>query len=158
MKAAIAQLDTAATASNALAGEPSGYDRVFREPVNTDAGSSLVYKPPVMVPCQVQTEVAPWGQLRQWPGGREIDYDMRIALHYADLETRGLVRPDGYAVFQPSDILVGVYRSDGVTMLHDFSARPLYCEHVRDRSWGLSGLHRNLVVLYFKDRTQGTPA
>lgn len=155
-QARIERLDTAATAANAIASQPSGYDRIFREPVRTNAGvDSRVYLPPVAVRCQVTTEMSSYDKHVQLPGGRELEFDVRLTLHYTNLETMGLVQADGRSVFQPSDRLMAIYRRDGVTLLRDFSADPLYCIHVQERSWGLDAHTRNLLMLYFKDRQEG---
>lgn len=156
MQARIERLDTASTQATAVAGQPAGYDRIFREPVKVSPGvDARQYMPAIAVACQVKTEGGAYRRAEQMPGGRELEYDVKIALHYQDLELRGLVGADGTTVFQPSDRLVSIYRTDGVTLIQSFASAPLYCVHVQDRSLGLSGLTRNLVMLYFKDRLEG---
>ena len=154
-KASISRLDTLATANNAIAGQPAGYDHVFREPVTTSDSDSRLYRAPVMVTCQVRTEIGAYERQRQYPAGRELDYDVRLCLHYSELEASGLVTATGASGFQPSDRLDQIYKADGTTLVRDYTADELYCVHVQDRSFGLSGGDRNLVLLYFKDRTQG---
>jgi len=155
MQARISRLNTAATAANNIGGQPSGYDRIWREPVKTAAGAdSRVYFPQIAIPCQARTEMGPFDKQVQLPSGRELEFKVKVTLHYADIEAAGLVGADGSAVFQPSDRLDALYRTDGVTLLRNFSDGPLYCVHVQDRSWGLSGLTRNLVMLYFDDRQE----
>lgn len=154
-QARISRLNTAATAANTL-GQPSGYDRITREPVRTTAGAdSRVYFPPVALPCQVQPKMGQYDELRQYPAGRELEFKMHILLHYPDLEMAGLLKPNGSSIFQPSDRLDAIYRADGVTLLRSFEDNPLFCVHVQDRSFGLDGLNRNLVLLYFNDRVEG---
>lgn len=153
--ATIERLDTLQTSVNTVAGQPSGYDRVFREHVRTETEDARVYMEADSVKCQVSTELGPHDKLKQMPAGRDLEFDVRLTLHYFDLECDGLVNDDGTCVFQPSDRLTGIYLNDGETLRRDFSEAPLYCVHVQDRSWGLSGLERNLVHLYFKDRTEG---
>ena len=114
-----------------------------------------MYKYPDMVTCKITTESGPNDKLKQMPNGRELEYDLRLTLHYADLECQRLVDSEGRCLFQPSDRLTGLYLKDGVTLRRDFSSTPLYCVHVQDRSWGMSGLDRNLVQLYFQDRREG---
>lgn len=155
-QARIERLDTASTKANAIASQPSGYDRIFREPVRNAAGAdSRVYLPAVAVPCQVQTEPGPYDKQVQMPGGRELEFKIRVTLHYLDLELRGLIGPNGSCVFQPSDRLVGIYKADGTTLQRSLVGSPLFCVHVQDRSWGLDDLSRNLVMLYFHDRIEG---
>jgi len=155
-QARIERLDTASTKENALAFQPSGYDRIFREPVRTaDGTDSRVYMPAVAIPCQVRTEMAAFDRQFQMPGGRELEFRIMLTLHYKDLEVRGLIAPNGGCVFQPSDRLDSIYTADGACLQRSFADAPLFCTHVQDRSWGLSGLSRNLVMLYFNDRREG---
>lgn len=154
----IQRLDTAATEANPLAGQPSGYNRIWREPVRTNAGAdSRVYKSEVALPCQVRTEMGPYDKQLQLPGGRELEFKIKLTLHYNDLTMcGGLVDATGAVVFQPSDKLRAIYKKDGTTLVRDFTSNPLFLVHVQDRSWGLSGLERNLVMLYFNDRRKGS--
>lgn len=155
MQARLRRLDTAATQANNVAGQPAGYDRIFREPVKVSPTTdSRVYAAPIAVPCQVQTEGGPFRQVEQLPGGRELEFKMKLLMHYADLSLLGLLDVNGACVLKPSDLLVSIYRMDSVTLLHDFGSDPLFCVHTQDRSWGLSGLNRNLIRLYFNDREE----
>lgn len=153
VRAKIEQLDTAATKANAGT-QPSGYDRFFREPVKFESGGdSRVYRDPVMVPCQVKDRTSgPYDKLEQFPDGRALRYNIRLLLHYTYLEANGLVDGAGRCTFQPSDRLLSLYENDGTTLIREYALTPLYCVHVQDRSFGLSGLKRNLVMLYFDDR------
>lgn len=154
-QARIARIDTAATAANPIGGQPSGYDPIFREPVSNASGDvSTVYTDPVAVQCQVRTEMGAYEQLQQFPGGPEREFDVKLTLHYFELESLGLIGANGGVVFQPNDILTAIYKRDGTSLVRSFDP-PLYCTQVRDRSWGLSGHERNLVMLYFKDRREG---
>lgn len=153
-QARIQRLDTAGTAANAIAGQPSGYDRFWREEVSTNSTDARVYTAPVAVSCQVRTEMGAYERLQQFAAGREREYDLKLILHYNELETLGLIGADGGVVFQPSDKLIAIYKKDGTTLVKNFADKPLYCVQVQDRSWGLSGLERNLVMLYFKDRRE----
>lgn len=154
VQARIARLDTAATEVNAIGGQPSGYNRIFREPVTDATGAdSRVYMPETLVNCQARSKK--FGEVMMLPAGRELDFDFRTVLHYQELEDAGLIGADGSVVFQPSDKLLSIYRTDGVTLLHDFTDTPLFLVHVADRSFGLSGLTRNLARLYWSNRRQG---
>lgn len=151
----ISRLDTAATKANDL-GQPSGYDRITREPIRTTSGTdSRVYLDPIALPCQFQPKMGKFNELAQFPGGRELEYKVHILLHYQDLENAGLVRPSGEVAIQPSDRLDALYRADGVTLVRNFADSPLYVVHTQDRSLGLSGLERNLCLVYFNDRVEG---
>jgi len=153
VRAKIEQLDTAATKANPGT-QPSGYDRIFREPVKFEAGGdSRVYRDPVMVPCQFKDRASgPYDKLEQFPDGRVLRFRLRLLFHYRDLEMMGLVDGEGRCAFQPSDRLCALYENDGTTLIRTFNETPLYCVHVQDRSFGLSALKRNLVMLYFDDR------
>lgn len=155
-QARIERLDTAATKANpAGTSQPQGYDRHFREPVKTATTDARIYKPEVAVACQVRTEMGPFDKQVQLPGGRELEFKIKLVLHYRELELNGLIGANGSSVFQPSDRLCAIYKADGVTLQRSFRDSPLYCVHVQDRSWGLDDLSRNLVMLYFNDRREG---
>lgn len=159
VQARIERLDTVATKANAIGSQPSGFDRTFREPVTraSDGKDSRVYMSEVAVSCQVIPDRGEYDSLKQRPGGRELEFDLRIGLHYADMEAAGFIETDGGVVFKPSDRLLKLYKPDSTTLLRDFTANVLYCFHVQDRSFGLDDLNRNLVLLYFRERTAGAP-
>jgi hypothetical protein len=150
--ARIERLDTSATKANTL-GQSSGYDRVFREPVRNEAGADARVYRTVELECQVSTEQGPYERQAQFPAGRELEFDVRLVVHYADLEQNGFIDLAGNTALQPSDRLREIVRKTGerVRRFED----PLFCVHAQDRSFGLSGLHRNLVLLYFRDRREG---
>ena len=156
----ISRLDTASTESNTLGNADlvAGYDRIFREPVTDEEGNdSRVYMGPVAVCAQVNSSQKGYARkIKQLPGGRELQYNIRTVLHYQELETRGLLTPSGDCIFQPSDRLDAIYNKAG-ELLKDFSCNPLFICHVRDAGWGLSGLTRNLVEIYWSDRRHGAP-
>lgn len=158
-QARIERLDTAATKANAIGSQPSGYNRIFREPVTraSDGTDSRVYSAPLALHCQVTTEKDKYDELVQLPGGRELEFDIRTTLHYQEIEDSGLLAPNGSINLKPSDRLKAIYKRDGVTLLRDFADNPLYLVHVQDRSFGLDDLNRNLVMLYWKDRREGAP-
>ena len=156
-QARIERYDPAATKANAIGGQPSGFDRHFREPVRNSAGDDArVYAAPIAIPCQVTTEKDKYDELVTIPGGRELEIDVRTTCHYGQLESDGLISATGSVVFQPSDRLASIYKKDSITLLRDFTSNPLYLIHVQDRSWGLDDLSRNLVMLYWADRREGT--
>lgn len=149
--ARVERLDTAATKANTL-GLASGFDRVFREPVKNDTTDARVYRT-VELACQVSTEAGPYERQVQMPGGRELEFDLRLVVHYADLEAAGLIDLAGNTSLQSSDRLREIVRTTGERVR--YFSDPLFCVHTQDRSFGLSGLHRNLVLLYFRDRREG---
>lgn len=157
----IARLDTAATAAEAGVGYVTGgYDPDFKEPVMLDQGpgspdvstrqETLVEQ----VPCQVHPEKGKYDGLDMTLSGAEMKFQLRLILHYVDLEARSLIDSDGSALFKVNDRLVAIRQFDG-TLVRDFSNKPLYITEVQDRSFGLSGLQRNLVMLTFEDRDSG---
>ena len=150
--AKIQQLDTAATKAN-TGTQPSGYDRIFREPVKFESGGdSRIYRDPIMLPCQYRDRNrGPYEELEQFSDGRVLRYKLLVILHYQDLESRGLVDSKGRTVFQVSDKLLSLHEQDG-SLIREYDETPLFCVHLQDRSFGLSGLKRNLVMLYFDDR------
>ncbi len=153
--ATISRINTPSTEANAIGGQPRGYDRVWREPVETSEGEdSRVYFPPDVVQCQVRSEFGAYDKEDPYPDGRRLQYQLKIILHYKELEHKQLIGPDGGSVFQPSDRLDFVHRTNG-QLLKDFTKSPLYCIQAQDRSFGLDGLNRNLLMLYFDDRLRG---
>lgn len=158
VQARIERLDTGATKANAIGGQASGYDRHFREPVKTSSGAdSRVYLSPIALACQVTTEKGDYEKQVQLPGGLDLSFDIRTTMHYGELELAGLLAANGSVAFKPADRLVQIYKSDGTTLLRDFSDSPLYLVHMQDRSWGLDNLSRNLVMLYWESARQGAP-
>ena len=154
----IARLDTAATlAAAGTGGVTAGYDPDFREPVTLDAGPN---NPDTdtrqeitvsLLPCQVHPERGNYEALQMMLSGAVKQYNLRLVFHYLDLETRSLVDTDGSSLLKINDRLVAIRRNDG-TLVADFSARPLYVTQAQDRSFGLSGLQRNLLMLTFEER------
>lgn len=152
--ATVARLNTAATAA-ALSGD--GYDHVFREPAVDDGGdgaddvSARRESTVEGVACQVHTESGSFEKLAQAMGGPVKQYQLNLLFHYSDLEARGLVDADGSAVFKVNDRLVAVRDNVG-NLVRDFTGSPLYATQVQDRSFGLSGLRRNLLMVTFEQR------
>lgn len=152
--ATIARLDTAATAAAVGGG---GYDHVFREPTIIDGGddaedSNARQESYVTgIPCQVHTERGSFDKLAQMLGGAVKQYQLNLAFHFTDLESLGLIDTDGSAYFKINDRLVSIYDSTGA-LVRDFTSAPLYATQVQDRSFGLSGLGRNLLMVTFEQR------
>lgn len=153
----IARLDTAATLANtggAIFDE--GFDHVFREPQVVPGSDNLDTSTRVealveLVPCQIHNERGPLNQLNAMLGGNSPTSKLMLVFHYIDLETRALVDTDGSAVFKVNDRLVSLSTNMGV-LIRDFEADPVYATHVQDRSFGLSGLQRNLLAVTFERR------
>lgn len=151
MRATISRLNTEATAA-ATVGGLDGYDRIFREPVEDELGvDARTYLDPVVVNCQVQTERSPFEKLAQTASGREVQFKIRLCLHYFELESAGLIAENGSSVFQPGDRLDTIHTQTG-TLLRNFEPEYLFLVHTQDRSFGLSGGTRNLLLLYFDSR------
>jgi hypothetical protein len=154
----IARLNTSATASNTGGGAvTSGFDHDFREPQVLDGGdgaedtSTRTETLIELLPCQIHTAKGQFEQMTQMLSGAVFKYNLPLVFHYIDLETRGLVEDDGSPIIKPNDRLVALYRNDG-TLIRRFDNPELFAAQVQDRSWGLSGLQRNLLMINFKER------
>ena len=154
----ISSLDTAATAAfPGTGGVVGGYDPDFREPVMVDQGPTL---PDVSarqdrirqhIPCQVHPERGNYNALNQKLSGSDKNFSLRLIFHYIDLECMGLVDSDGRPLLRLNDRLL-VIRQQAGSVVRDFCDHQLYATEVQDRSFGLSGLQRNLVMVTFEDR------
>lgn len=159
----IASLDTSATSSAPGAGVvTSGYDPDFREPVIYDQGASL---PDVSsrreilttnVPCQVHSERGDYDNLVMMTSGGVQSYALRLVFHYADLETLGFVDSNGESRFRINDRLVALFRQ-GRELDRRYTTPELFVTQVHDRSFGLSGRRRNLLMLTFENRQTSLP-
>lgn len=156
--AEIYRLDTAATA----AGPPTpGYDEDFREPVrvpdSSPRGSHGARKEmaPIRLPCQVEVDEA--DKLQQFGSGQALTSRITLVFHFRDLELNGLVDPvTGKALLRPDDRLGGIYETSGA-LVQTFPDPPgMYATRVEAQSHGLSGLKRNLLLMEFNDREQGS--
>lgn len=154
------QIDTGAMAEDPDGPGPltSGYDPDFREPiVIPEAGkqigaSARVEKDPLLLPCQVEPVNA--DALRQLFAGNVPNTSVILIFHFEDLESGGLVDPDGNAMIRIGDRLDGLYDQGG-TKVQGFAYPPgVFVTEARPIGIGI-GLHRNLLAVAFEDREQG---
>jgi hypothetical protein len=157
----IAQLDTSATEADPDGSGPltSGYDPEFNEVVklpSADPGgaSARVEKTIVQIPCQVEVDVldkqdmAPSGDI-----GQQL---MRLVFHFEDLEDLGLVQASGQSAIGVNDRLVAIRRCPGLELVREFPLpEGMFIIEAKDRSFGLSGGERNLLVCTLQGRDQG---
>ncbi len=148
------QLDTTASAADpdGAGPETSGYDPDFREPVVVAGAIAREEKAPVFIPVQV--EVDSYEKLMQAAPGNDPQSAVRFVMHFADLESMGLVdETTGHALVRIGDRAVAVYRMDG-TKIQDLGldGRGLFCIEAQSQSFGLSGGERNLLVCAFEPR------
>ena len=163
--AELARLDTAATAADPDGAGPlvSGYDPDFKEPVarDTDADGRgepvRVEHPPVRVPCQVDTDA--FAQLQMLAAGNAPRSDVELVFHFRDLERLGLVDTEtGDALIRPGDRLAGICDMAGELVQAVRTPPGLYVTEARPSGFGLGRARprRNLLVVSFRDRQQGT--
>ena len=157
--AEIAQYDAQATA----VGPPVGFDDDFREPVRVaDAsprGSHSARQektPHLMLPCQVET--GEHDKLQQFPSGQANSTAVTLVFHFQDLEDQGLVDAvTGRAKLNTNDRLVAIYETGGALVQKYPDPPGLFLVSAQPDGFGLHGLRRNLLVVQFVDREQGTP-
>lgn len=158
----LAQLDTAATDEDPDAGGAlvSGYDDDFREPVRVSDGTTAGAdarreKDHIFVPCQV--EVVTFDQLRMLGSGDVPNYQLRLVFHFEELERMGLVDPaTGKALIRKNDRLVAIRECSGALVEAVATPPGLYATEPQPQSFGLSGSKRNLLLVTFEDREQGS--
>ncbi len=157
--AELRQLDTAATA----AGPPTpGYDADFREPVRVPDGSARgshsarTEKVAIRLPCQVEDDDMNRGEPQ--PAGEAMRTRLTLVFHFRDLERLGMVDANGLATIRIGDRLAGIYRTNGALVQTFVDPPGVYATKVAPSGWGLDGLQRNLLVVTFEERTQGTTA
>lgn len=138
----------------------SGYDPDLREPVvYTDASgsraSSVRYKPPVLIPCQV--EIKKFEELRQVFGGDAPITEMVFVLHNKDLVRMGLLKcgsgcgTDGTLKLKTNDRIDAVLcrrkRVPNIDLKED-----LYIFRIDPGSWGMGPSGTDLKIVYTTNR------
>lgn len=145
-KVAIARLDLAAMEADA--------DHRFGTP------PARVEADPVIIDAQVETSSGlADDRQRLRPSGDDPAVEVRLVLHYQDLEDLGLLDANNVAVFGPTDRLVALYNQDDellTTYPPATDRKALYCVKARDQGHGLSSTSRNLLILEFGARDAGT--
>lgn len=160
----IARLGTALTAADPDAAGPliSGYNPLYREPVKvasmpTDkiGTSARVELPEIQITAQVEGEQQ--DKLQMLVSGNSPATMFRIIAHFRELETLGLIRPDGNAAFSPGDRLVRILNKRTGATIQTFPDG-LYLEQAMSRGWGLStsGATRDLLFMDFRARDKSS--
>lgn len=141
----------------------SGYDDVFREPVllPTVDRVGVVHRvelAPIMIPCQVEDRA--WESLRAQRGGDSPRVELTIVFHFRDLERLSLVDvTTGDALIRKGDRLASIRDFRTEALVQAVRTPPgLYVQEAQPRSYGLSGLSRNLLTVVFEDREVSTRA
>ena len=160
MRADIERLDTAATAADPDGAGPleSGYDDDFREPVivppPSGSGRGTLVREESLVNLPVQVEPVVMEQLEMLATGRSPTSMIRLVFHYRDLEVAGLVEAaTGRPLLRINDRLAAIrdYRTNA--LIEAIPNPPgLFATQVQSRSFGLSGLRRNLLLMTFEER------
>ncbi len=157
------QLDTAATAGDPDGAGPleSGYDEDFREPVYVpEAGkqigtSARVEKDALLLSCQV--EPVNDDALRQLFAGNVPNTSVILIFHFEDLESGGLIDPNGNAMIRIGDRLDALYdKTDAKVQSFPFPPG-VYVTEARPIGIGI-GLRRNLLAVALEDREQAVEA
>lgn len=154
-KAEFARLDTTATA---IAGF---YDEDFREVLRTDAtgdGVGVVQRqehPVVILPCQIGSRT--FEELQAHDLGNAPRSELVVWLHFADLETEGLVdATTGQPLVHTGDRLVSIRDYFDESVVLSIRTPPgLYVEEARSSGWGLNMARpqRNLLRVSLAERS-----
>ena len=158
----IYRMDFAKTAEPVGSLLPSGFDTDFRETVPVPqvgqqvGPSSRKEKAVVRLPCQVEPDS--WEALQEYLSGNVPRSEVTLIFHFRDLENRGLVDVNGRALIQVDDRLGGLYRTNGTLVQNVPNPPGLFVKEARPIGLGLNGNepHRNLLLVAFSDREQGT--
>lgn len=159
--AEVAQIDAVRTrAEHGPAQIQSGFDDDFDEivVVSQPSGtrqSDRLEKAAVFIPSQVEDPT--FDVLRQLAAGGQLDTKLSLVWAMKDLEALGLLaRGTGEPLIRSGDRLVSL-RDRTMRIVQTIRTPPgLYVTEVRP-AWGIAQ-HRDLFVVSFQDRTQGTPA
>lgn len=158
----LAQLDTSASAADPDGAGPltSGYDEDFREPEIVPPGSGSargeVVREESILQVSAQIEPDTMDQLRMMASGNSPDSEMKLALHFRELERKGLLDADGRPTIRVNDRLDAIRNKRTGDIIERIPNPPgLFVIEVQSRSFGL-GTHRNLCVLTLEDRETST--
>jgi len=163
--AELARLDLEGTAADPDGAGPmtTGFDDVLQAPLRVpdgtvDGATAETYLSPIKLRCQVEDES--WEQLRMMRTGDAPASDVILVFHFKDLELLGYVDATTGDALAPrvGDKLVSIRRSPDDTLVQAVHDPPgLYCVEAQPRSYGLSGLRRNLLACTFRDRPRSSP-
>ena len=154
----IASLNTVGTA--AIVG--GGYDDEFREPkiVAPVSGSSRGVvsraETTITLPCQIEPQV--FEDLQMLSTGRSPNSTLALCFHFKDLEDLGLIEA---ATGRPK-----IHINDRLDSIRDFKTGALiekipnppgfFATQIQSRSFGLTALKRNLLLVTFEERELST--
>lgn len=147
--AEIEPIDTTATEAT------DNYDHRFREPRKRVTGVQTRYGQAYKLPCQVETEIGSQEELQMMLAGDSPKTLMATVHHFDDLEDMGMVDAAGKATIRKNDKLKAIYTIDD-EKVEDWCSVPLYCVMAQSRSFGLSSLQRNLLVVFWRSRDKST--
>jgi hypothetical protein len=163
--ARIARLDLEGTAADpdGAGALESGFDDVYREPVQVPDGTQTgtdarLELEAIDLRCQVEDQA--WETLRMLRTGNATRLEVVLVFHFSQLEELGLVDATTGDALAPrvGDRLVAIHRYPGGELVQAVPTPPgLFCEEAQPRSYGLSGGARNLLVCTFRERTRGVP-
>lgn len=147
----LAQLDTEATAL--VPG--GGYDEDFNEPIYIDDGTpgGLDSRQETTLRLQAQIEPNQFNNARSTGTGLVREASMTCIVHFAELESRGLLGEDGMPKIRVNDRLAGIYEASGAQIMVFERLPGLYLRETVPIGWGLGG-KRNLLQLTFRARDQ----
>jgi len=165
--AEISQLDLSGTAADpdGAGALTSGYDDLLQAPVRvpdgTITGSTAEKYVTPTTKLKVQVEDQAWEALRMMRTGDSPNTEVVLVFHFRDLEAAGLVDATTGDALVPrkGDRLISIRRKADDSLVQAVSYPPgLYCIEAQPRSYGLTGLRRNLLVCTFRDRMTSAPA
>jgi hypothetical protein len=159
----IAQIDTAAMAADpdGAGALTSGYDDEFREPVVVPPllGSTpgTLVREETMITVPAQFEAGDFEALSMQQTGRSPDSEIKLVMHYKDLERLGLVEAaTGRPTLRITDRLHAIHNIRTGVLIELIPDPPgLFCTEVQSRSFGL-GPHRNILLMTFRERALST--
>lgn len=161
-RATIGIIDTLETSLET--GDPAltdGYDEDFKEPIKLPrdegaGGPGVTQRVERLVEVRCQVELPRVDQQRESFSGNMPQTQIILVCHFAELADAGLVDAEtGEALIRIAARLVKIDTLDG-KLIQNFERLNLYVREVNPASWGLSGGTRNLLLLTFEQRNQGS--
>ncbi len=163
MKVRVYPLDLSSTAAP-VGSLASGFDDEFREPrVLPAAGavagdSARIEGTPYILRAQIEDQS--WEEFLASRTGDLDNVEVRLVLHYRDLERASLVDANTGDALVPrkGDRLDAILdpRTEAVIQLVP-NPPGLFCVQAQPRSYGLTSLKRNLLLATFRARLPGSP-
>ena len=155
MYADVARLDVTAT-TGPVGPFAAGYDNLLRTPRSLSSGvETTQYMAAIQLACQVETEYDPTEMLDVKNLGDEDTTEIKLCFHFQSLEDNGFVDSNGKAVMPKGSKLLRIFDQHS-NLLDDYEALNLVSMQPQPRSYGLSGGHRNLLLVSFRRDTKST--